>query len=257
MSSPRTPLKFRSNRRSVLGLLAAGAAGSALAGRLSTPAVAAEGDIPKRLIFFYTQQGTLRNLWAPTGNETSFQLGQLHGPLEAYKNDLLFLHGLDMRSNDVDPTGPANAHYAGTTHALTGIARQSDTLPSGPSIDQFIASQLNQAVPLTAFPSLELAAADVSFGEWAVSFTGSGQPVAFATDPSESYDRLFGNFMAPDDSAARDRQAQDELVLRYAAGEFDAYAYGEHRNLHHSIISWYRTFKTTRKGGFELPYATM
>lgn len=224
MSSLRSALTFRSNRRSLLGLLAAGAAGGALTGRWSKRAVAAEGDIPKRLIFFYTQQGTLRNLWAPTGSETSFQLGQLHGPLETYKNDLLFLHGLDMRSNDVDPTGPANAHYAGTTHALTGVDRQSGTLPSGPSIDQFIASQLNEAAPLTAFPSLELAAANVSSGEWAVSFTGSGQPVAFSTDPSESYDRLFGNFMAPDDSAALDRQAQDELVLRYAAGEFDAYA---------------------------------
>ena len=105
MSSLRSALTFRSNRRSLLGLLAAGAAGSALTGRWSKRAVAAEGDIPKRLIFFYTQQGTLRNLWAPTGSETSFQLGQLHGPLETYKNDLLFLHGLDMRSNDVDPTG--------------------------------------------------------------------------------------------------------------------------------------------------------
>jgi hypothetical protein len=224
MTAQRLPFLSRFSRRSALSLLAAGATGGALFRRGPSAALAAPGDIPKRLIFFYTQQGTLRNLWAPTGSETSFELGQLHGPLQTYKNDLLFLHGLDMRSNDVDPTSPANAHYGGTTHALTSINRQSGTLPSGPSIDQFIAGELNKAAPLTAFPSLELAAADVSFGEWAVSFTGSGQPVAFSTEPSESYDRLFGNFTAPDDTAALARREQDELVLSYAAGEFDAKA---------------------------------
>jgi hypothetical protein len=206
-----------------LGLLAAGAAGGALWRSAPRSALAAPGDIPKRLIFFYTQQGTLRNLWAPTGTETSFELGPLHGPLQTYKSELLFLHGLDMRSNEVDPTSPANAHYGGTTHSLTGIDRQSGTLPSGPSIDQFIASGLSRGGPLTAFPSLELAAANVS-GEWAVSFAGSGQPVTFSTKPDETYERLFGRFMAPDDSAALARQEQDELVLRYAAGEFDAKA---------------------------------
>jgi hypothetical protein len=213
----------RSSRRSALGLLAAGAAGGALWRSAPRSALAAPGDIPKRLIFFYTQQGTLRNLWAPTGTETSFELGPLHGPLQTYKSELLFLHGLDMRSNEVDPTSPANAHYGGTTHSLTGIDRQSGTLPSGPSIDQFIASGLSRGGPLTAFPSLELAAANVS-GEWAVSFAGSGQPVTFSTKPDETYERLFGRFMAPDDSAALARQEQDELVLRYAAGEFDAKA---------------------------------
>lgn len=212
---------FRCNRRRLLSLLAAGAAGSAFGGRFTSQAAAAAGDIPKRLIFFYTQQGTLRDLWAPTGSETSFQLGELHGPLEAHQSKLLFLHGLGMRSNDVDPTSPGNAHYAGTTHALTAVDRKSPTLPSGPSIDQLIATRLNEGAPLTAFPSLELAAADVSFGEWAVSFTGSGQPVPFSTEPKKTYDRLFGNFVSPDNGAALDQQAQDELVLRYAAGELD------------------------------------
>src|SRR6188768_2778519 len=97
----RPPRLSRPSRRSALGLLAAGAASGALWRSKPPSAVAAPGDIPKRLIFFYTQQGTLRNLWAPTGTETSFELGELHGPLQTYKSDLLLLHGLDMRSNDV------------------------------------------------------------------------------------------------------------------------------------------------------------
>jgi hypothetical protein len=138
----------------------------------------------------------------------------------------MFLHGLDMRSNDVDPTGPANAHYAGTTHALTGIDRKSPTLPSGPSIDQFIAQQINKDGPLTKLPSLELACLDVSFGEWAVSFGNNGAALPFEVDPGRAHDRVFGGFSAPnpDDSAAKAKAAQDELVLKWAAGEFDAAA---------------------------------
>ncbi len=222
-ASNNGPMHLPMNRRSWLRGLGACAAGASLA-RFTPRARAAGAEIPKRLLFFYTQQGTLRNLWAPSGSGSSFQLGELHTALEPHKSKLIFLNGMDMRSNEVDPMGPANAHYAGTTHALTGINRKSETLPSGPSIDQFIAQELNKASPLTAIPSLELAAADVSFGEWAVSFTGSGQPVAFATEPSKSYKRLFGNFMAPDDSAAQAKVAQNDLVLKYAAGELDAYA---------------------------------
>jgi hypothetical protein len=212
------------DRRRLLQLLGLGGAGALLRG--GAPAARAAGpEIPKRLVFFYTQQGTLRNLWAPSGTETDFTLGELHrDSLEPYKKSLLFLDGLEMHSNDVDPTQPGNAHYAGTTHALTGINRQSGTLPSGFSIDQYIASEINKAAPLTKLPSLELAVRDVSFGEWAVSFGQTGAPIPFETDPDKAYDRAFGGFVQPDDSAAKASAAQDDAVLAWAAGEFDANA---------------------------------
>lgn len=212
------------SRRALLGgALGASAALPFLNRSRLRPAHAAD-PIPKRIVFFYTQQGTLRNQWAPTGTETDFSLGGLHAEsLTPHQQDLIFLHGLDMRSDAVDPTGPANAHYAGTTHALTAIQRKSGTLPSGPSIDQFIASELNDASPLTKLRSLELAVRDVSFGEWAVSFDASGAPVPFETNPADAYERVFGDFSEPGmDAAAEARRAQDDLVLSWAAGEFDA-----------------------------------
>ncbi len=218
---------MRISRRHVLHAAGAGALGAMLGGSSLPSARAQNQTPPRRLVLFYTQQGTLRDRWAPSGSETDFTLGELHAAdLNAYKSQLLFLHGLDMRSNDVDPTGPANAHYAGTTHALTGIDRKSPTLPSGPSIDQFIAQQINQDGPLTKLPSLELACLDVSFGEWAVSFGSNGAALPFEVDPGRAYDRVFGGFTAPnpDDSAAKAKAAQDELVLKWAAGEFDAAA---------------------------------
>jgi len=220
-------LRQRISRRHVLRAAGAGALGS-LVGGSSLPSARAQSQTPpRRLLLFYTQQGTLRDRWAPSGGETDFSLGELHAAdLQTFRSELLFLQGLDMRSNDVDPTGPANAHYAGTTHALTGIDRKSPTLPSGPSIDQFIAQQINKDRPLTKLPSLELACQDVSFGEWAVSFGNNGAAIPFEVDPGKAYDRVFAGFTAPnpDDSAAKAKAAQDELVLKWAAGEYDAAA---------------------------------
>ena len=44
-------------------------------------------------------------------------------PLEAFRSDMLLFENLDMVSATTDPTSPANAHYAGETHALTGAYR--------------------------------------------------------------------------------------------------------------------------------------
>jgi Protein of unknown function (DUF1552) len=210
------------DRRKLLQTLGLGGAAALFRGAV-TSARAAGPEIPRRLVFFYTQQGTLRNLWSPSGSETDFTLGELHrDSLEPYKRSLLFLDGLEMHSNEVDPTQPGNAHYAGTTHALTGVNRQSGTLPSAGSIDQYIASEINKATPLTKVPSLELAVRDVSFGEWAVSFGPTGAPIPFETDPGKAYDRVFGDFVKPDDSAAQAKAAQDDAVLAWASGEFDS-----------------------------------
>jgi len=220
MTARRSGVSFE--RRKLLAALGLGTSAALLRGAPS-PARAAAPEIPRRLVFFYTQQGTLRNLWSPTGTETDFSLGELHqASLDPFKKSLLFLDGLDMHSNEVDPTPPGNAHYAGTTHALTGVNRQSATLPSAYSIDQYIAGEINKAAPLTKVPSLELAVRDVSFGEWAVSFGQTGAPIPFETDPGKAYDRVFGDFVKPDDSAARALAAQDDAVLAWAAGEFDA-----------------------------------
>ena len=62
----------------------------------------------QRLILFYSQHGTLRGSWSPTGTETNFTLGELHGPLKPYQSDLLMLDGIDMISNDL-PSDPPPA----------------------------------------------------------------------------------------------------------------------------------------------------
>ncbi len=165
----------RRNVLQLLGLAGAGYAGASLLG--ASPVRAGNPTVPKRLVFFYTEHGTLKQFnddgtlkpfWVPTVNgapdaltiqkpwsTTDFTLRDIHQPLVARQKQILMLDGIDMVSANVDPTGAANAHIAGETHALIGANRQSAGVAGGPSIDQAIAKSLNSPSPLTVLPSLE------------------------------------------------------------------------------------------------------
>ena len=44
----------------------------------------ATGTAPRRIVFFHTPLGTVRNAWACTGSETNFSLSQILQPLAAH-----------------------------------------------------------------------------------------------------------------------------------------------------------------------------
>lgn len=84
-------------RRALLRRLGLGAAGLQLlsgAGRAQ-----AQAAPPKRILFFYTENGTLQTLWKPkpvaeqsVATEYSFQLGDLHrDALSAHQKKLIYL----------------------------------------------------------------------------------------------------------------------------------------------------------------------
>lgn len=149
-----------SSRRAFMQLLAAAGSTAFLPSLLSRSARAAGPKVPTRLLFLYGM-GSIKEYYSPkavAGNaaptETQFELGELHGPLAAYKSDLIVLDGLDMRSVGLDSV-PANGHVNGGTHALTAMRRRADGLSSGISIDQFIAQRLNSPAPVTKYPMWE------------------------------------------------------------------------------------------------------
>lgn len=210
------------DRRSLLqglGVVPATAMLPSLLGRKTWASTA----IPTRLLVFHTQEGWLQSSPQVTGTETNFKLGELMSPLSGHTKHLLFLKGLDMKSNDLDPTLPGNAHYGGVTHALTGVNRKSPSLPSGPSFDFAIASAMNSPTPVTRFPYLSLGVADHDGGlggEWAVSFGDEGVPLDFTSDAATAYARVFANFKSPaaatsittDDSVSRQQQMVTDLA---------------------------------------------
>jgi hypothetical protein len=209
----------RINRRDMLRILGAGAL-SAGVGRMffrGSPARGQEQTIPKRIIFFYTQSGSMPGRWEPmaaAGSETDWDVNpDLNGELADYRADLNFFENLDMVSAFHDRTGPANSHYDGGTHAMTGAFRSSATEIGGPTIDQFIVEGLREQGVLTPFPSLEL-------GYWFshegfVSSTGPAGRLPRMGNPIEVYDRLWPASEGSDEDAAR------EAAMRRRGAVFD------------------------------------
>lgn len=188
---------IRPTRRDVLRYLGA----SALALPLipsQRPAFAGSTGSNKRIIFFYTPNGTVPlNFW-PTGGERDFTLSPILTPLEAHRDDLLILGNVDMESAF---NGPGDAHQKGTGQCLTatellegnfaGDAGQSAGWAAGISIDQKIAQAVGQD---TLFPSLELGVlvgkSDVG---GRINYRGAGDPIPPENDPAAAYARIFGD----------------------------------------------------------------
>lgn len=240
------------SRRNLLRMMGLAGAGVVLPSLLDGPRIAgaAPSGIPRRVLFFYTEQGSLRfyrnevltNFWTPIApgapaatslttpwSTTTHTLGELHQPLAAYKNRLLFLDGLDMRSAHVDPVGPANAHIHGNTHAMTSANRQTSSIAGGISIDQFIARGLNNPTPVTRVPSLELyvsADGGDGNGEALPLYASPGQPLPISGSTMTAYDRLFPNGptgTSPEEQAKLAAMiARQQAVLDYARDDFSA-----------------------------------
>lgn len=229
-SIPGHPAARGFTRRSLLKALGLGALTYALPLGHSSRAHAGPTSAPKRIIFFYGG-GMMYDRWRPVGaagamepTETAWELGELHEPLQDHKADLLYMDGIGMVSEEIDPTTKGNAHQQGAKHAMAPYDSAGADLPGGVSIDQYIAQGLNTPSPVTAFPSLELVIApwanELEEYSGAVA-SGPGQPLPGVWDPRKNYDRVFGDFTGGEDPALVEALRQRrESVFKLAKGEF-------------------------------------
>lgn len=232
----------------LLGLAGASYAASSMGPspmRIFSRARAAASTVPRRVVFFYTEQGSLKRynmdgtlepLWTPTAagmphgkditkpwSTTEYTFGSHHVPLNDWKKKLLLLHGMDMASWYKDESPRVDDHVRGATHALVAAPRQGPALAGGISIDQYIATNINSAGALTAFPSLELAASASQENRSAnVSYAGPGQPLPEQGIVAGVYDRLFPNGPQDEGQAAEQMKLvkQQQSVLDFAQGGF-------------------------------------
>jgi hypothetical protein len=173
-------MAMRINRRQSLKSMGAALMCAPFYRLLSEPARARAAIAPKRIIFWFSPNGTVHKHWRPAGEETtfSFPAGSILEPLAAHREGLIILDGLDF----VGTRG--GSHEGGMEHALTG--------GGGPSLDQFMASQLGMA---TAFPSIELGVQTSAWGasiQTRLSYNDKHQFVHPEDDPNAAYRRLFG-----------------------------------------------------------------
>jgi hypothetical protein len=178
-------------------LRGAGAAAVGIPFLRSLPAFAGgEIEIPKRLVFFFTPHGTVKEHWLPSGGESSFNLGPILEPLDPFKDRLLVIDGVNLKSADADYY--LDQHATGMMHVLTGTK----TVPGGGgfgygaggiSVDQHIADRIGGT---TRFKSLELGVqtqTTIAYeSNWSrINFRGPNEPVPPEDNPWEVFDRVF------------------------------------------------------------------
>lgn len=188
-------------RRRFLRGLAGGALALPLLAGLDSPSARAAPH-PKRLIVFFSANGTIADAWRPTGGETDFVFSEILAPLAPHRDELLILGGIDAESSYHGPGD--NSHWNGMGHMLTGTELVDlgggVFTGGGISVDQHIAAQIGGATKLA---SLELAVeASPSTVSSRLSYLGAAQPVPPESDPQKVFHRLFGG-LSPELEAQR------------------------------------------------------
>lgn len=221
---------LRFGRRSLLG----GAAAAALAPFIPLlEAGAQQGSAVRRVCFFTTPNGLLSRELVPTGSENDFGFGRILAGLNPYKDDLLYLHGVDMKSFLVNPI--PNDHPPVVNQLLTANdsldpgdgsdpANSTSWFASSISIDQLIGDRLQQDPSTrTRFHSLQ---AGVQCGQfsWKQVFRGPRDPIFPENDPQRLFARVFGD-LNPDgsvDPEALRRARERRSVIDGVLGELEA-----------------------------------
>jgi hypothetical protein len=141
--------------------------------------------IAKRLVVFFSPNGTIHHQRRPTGTGSSFGFpaGSILEPLSDIRDKLIVVDGLDFHG--------ASNHEGGMASCLTGTGRLGDP-GNGASVDQYIAGMLARNTPL---PSLSLGVQTSLWGggtQTRMSYADAGTMVTPDDDPNSVFRRLFG-----------------------------------------------------------------
>ena len=169
--------------------------------------------VAKRLVIFFSPNGTSHQYWRPTGTETNFQFaaGSILEPLDSLKSDLLILDGIDFHN--------ATNHEGGMAAMLTGGGGTS-TMTGGASVDQYVAAQVGSQ---SRFSSLEFGVHTSAWGgsrQTRMSYSTTGQMVPPDDNPDSCFRRLFGNASQTDDERMR-VLARKQSIIDLVRGEVE------------------------------------
>ena len=179
--------------------------------RLLIPRARAATAPARRLLIYFSPNGTIPAQWTPSGSGTSFSFpsGSILEPLAAWRDQLTLVHGMDFYN--------ADNHEGGMAAMLTNNGG-ADGVTGGMSLDQWAAAYLGTD---TRFASLEFGVQTSLWGgssQTRMSYAGPGSYVTPDDDPLHVYTRLFGEVAGDAESAAR-LLARRQSILDLAGGE--------------------------------------
>ena len=203
------------SRRSLLkGFGAAAAIASPFISFLNRP-LQADGDHnAKRMVIFFSPNGSILEHWRPTGTETSFSFpaGSILEPLESWKERMLVIDGLDFKG--------ATNHEGGMAAMLTG-GGGSATMTGGRSLDIYVAEQLAAD---TRFQNIPLGVQTSAWGasiQTRMGYNGDGSFVSPWDRTQDAFGRVFG--MASSTPSDMDlSEMRQQSVLDAVRGELGA-----------------------------------
>jgi hypothetical protein len=162
---------------------------------------------PLRFLSVFCANGFIKDAYAPTGTGTTFSLGPSMQSLEPLKDDLLIISGLGKEGNKGGKCFQgATGHENGTGGFLTGIYGDgaAGTLDAGTvSVDQMIANAIGSETKFQSIQTQVLYTYATGRLNEHVSWAGDNTPLDNEQDPKALFDRIFGDYAAPDDAASQ------------------------------------------------------
>jgi len=143
--------------------------------------------IETRFVLWFNGNGIPERYWIPSEEGVDYQMTPCLAPLAGWRKDVHILSGVDNAAS----SGKGNGH----TNSMSGLMTGTDFTgrgPSGPSIDQIIASKIGGN---SRFRSLQIGVAQESFGESMqrnMSWAGFERALPPEMIPHRLFDRLFG-----------------------------------------------------------------
>ncbi len=186
-----------------------------------TPALAAPARgqrPPVRLSFVYVPNGIIKEQWTPKGTGPQWETTRILKPLEALREELFVLSGLNDHNGNALGDGPGDHARAGASY-LTGVhckKTQGADIRAGISADQIAAKHL---AGQTRLPSLELGCEDSrTVGNCdsgyscaytnSISWRSPTTPMPPEMNPRLVFERLFGTIDTSLDPETRARRAE-------------------------------------------------
>lgn len=195
---------------------------------LAAPARSSSKAIP-RVAFLYVPNGIIMKDWTPKADGTSFEFSRTLKPVEAFRQKLVVLTGLDHYNGQSLGDGAGDHARAGATW-LTGVhpkKTQGADIQAGISVDQILAREIGGQ---TTLPSLELGLEDnrmvggcdsgysCAYSN-TISWKTPNTPLPPETNPRAVFERLFGDGETTDPAARAVQARQDRSILDFVRAD--------------------------------------